>query len=106
MNQDDLLGLLISVAESGGARFPVILSVGGNIIEGEVVTEREYFEEMASMIGGDPDSKEVFANIPGWMDEAAMRGLDEGRPGGNSGGQRVYGYLLHPPEELRAVGGR
>ena len=80
MHQDILLGLLISRVERSGMRFSVILSVGGTIIEGDVVSEREYFEEVASLIrSDDPDTQETFANIPNLMDQVAMRGLDQGR---------------------------
>lgn len=80
MQQDILLELLISRVERSSMRFSVILSVGGTIVEGDVVSEREYFEEVASLIKSvNPDTQETFASVPDLMDHVAMRGLDEGR---------------------------
>ena len=80
MDKDWLLEFLISALAQTGGPITITLSVGGTVVSGDLATEREYFEKMASVIrmSGDPSSGDAFARLPYARDEAAMRLLDEG----------------------------
>ena len=77
MNDDFFLALLVSMAE-GGAEISIMLNVGGKIVCGDMISEREYFEVTASKIStGTPGLRDLFAETPSIADRAAMDRLDE-----------------------------
>jgi len=79
---DFFLSTLLKMVEKG-ARTSITISVRGTVIEGDMISEREFFEETAAKITSDnPEHEEwardLFGSLPAYMDEAAMSTFDVG----------------------------
>ena len=82
MTKDSLLQVLILAVndDPDTAKVPITLCVGGTLISGLMVSEREYFEEISSLFQSDDDTDTVqnaIRRIPARTDEAVMRMMDE-----------------------------
>src|SRR3712207_2586315 len=83
--QDYFLALLVQWARQG-VSLPIVLSVGGATIAGDLISEDEYFEGISYLVQpSTPDSsagaehiRELLRSIPRAADEAAMMHIDEG----------------------------
>jgi hypothetical protein len=83
MDEDFWLRWLIATVEDSDFRTSITLSVHGTLLEGDLISEQEFFEGFASRITGDtPETqardRENFSTMPSQFDAAAMQGLDEG----------------------------
>jgi hypothetical protein len=75
----DYLLVLLNKAIQDGGTVGLTLSTGGTVVTGEMVGEREYFEEIASLMQtNDPGLQEDFASMPHIIDQVAMEQLDKG----------------------------
>lgn len=87
MDRDLFMNTLVAMVESGKVEVPITINVGGTFLQGDMISQREFFEVTAAMITADDPAqqekiRQLFEGIPnlidGMIDRDVRERIDEG----------------------------